>query len=63
MIHHLSRLQNTKTFLRSLEDINQALKSGMKPKLTEEGTSGTYILKGGLDSARPLAIYKPIDEE
>jgi hypothetical protein len=46
-----------------LEDINQALKSGMKPKLTEEGTSGTYILKGGLDSARPLAIYKPIDEE
>lgn len=30
--------------------------------MTEEGTSGTYILRSDLDS-QPVAIFKPIDEE
>ena len=33
----------------------------MKPKLTDEGTSGTYILRGRHKEAR--GIFKPIDEE
>ena len=33
----------------------------MKPKLTDDGTSGTYLLRG--PSKKPLAVFKPIDEE
>ena len=33
----------------------------MKPKLTDDGTSGTYLLRG--PTKKPLAVFKPIDEE
>lgn len=42
----------------------------MGPNLTEEGTSGCYILKDATGAAsdddetsRPVAVWKPIDEE
>lgn len=43
-------------------NITQGLKQGLLPKLTEDGTSGTYLFKG-TDSSRPLAVFKPVDEE
>lgn len=33
----------------------------MNPKLSEDGTSGTYLLRGRQKDA--LAVFKPIDEE
>jgi len=33
----------------------------LKPKLTDDGTSGTYLLRG--PNKKPLAVFKPIDEE
>jgi len=60
MIHF--RPKNTKTLLSSIDHISQALNAGVRPKLTEDGTSGTYILRG-LESSKPLAVFKPIDEE
>jgi phosphatidylinositol 4-kinase type 2 len=37
------------------------LNSGLKPKLTEDGTSGTYELRN--HDKKKIAIFKPIDEE
>ena len=41
--------------------------NGLVPVLTEEGTSGSYILRKEVDdeeeSFRPVAFWKPIDEE
>ena len=34
---------------------------GLKPQLTNDGTSGTYFLRG--PSKKPMAVFKPIDEE
>ena len=44
-----------------LEEVSAALKQNQKPRLTEDGKCGTYIMRG-LDQ-RPLAVFKPIDEE
>lgn len=41
--------------------IEVGFKKGFKPKLTDEGTSGTYFMRG--PAKRPLAVFKPIDEE
>jgi hypothetical protein len=38
----------------------EGLKSGAKPKLTEEGTSGTYLMRS---KTQTCAVFKPIDEE
>ncbi len=35
--------------------------AGQEPTLTEDGTSGVYILRG--ESDQPVAVFKPIDEE
>ena len=44
-----------------LKAIEQGFDAGLKPKLTYDGTSGTYFLK---DACRnPRAVFKPIDEE
>lgn len=44
-----------------IDAINMALFKGITPKMTEFGTSGSYILQG-IDK-KPIAIFKPIDEE
>ncbi len=38
---------------------------GHEPTLSEEGTSGAYLLREAQDgdSPRPVAVWKPIDEE
>ena len=48
-----------------LECIRAGLLAGLAPSLTEEGTSGSYVLKEAIDeeTARPVAFWKPIDEE
>jgi len=45
-----------------IEDIEDGLKAGLRPKLTDEGTSGVYYLRG-VEVGRPLAVFKPVDEE
>jgi len=51
--------------LSSLELIRAGLESGLAPSLTDEGTSGTYVLTEAIDedTVRPVAFWKPIDEE
>jgi hypothetical protein len=51
--------------LESLSEIRDGFEQGLEPSLTEEGTSGTYILKkiGQENSASAVAVWKPIDEE
>ena len=45
----------------TIKDIEQGFKKGLKPKLTDDGTSGTYLMRGV--AKKPLAVFKPIDEE
>jgi len=49
----------------SFEVIRAGFESGLAPSLTEEGTSGTYTLQvaNDEDTVRPVALWKPIDEE
>ena len=44
-----------------LDGIMQGFNSKLIPKLTEDGTSGTYILRNA--QKQSIAIFKPIDEE
>lgn len=44
----------------TVEQLEQGFGSGIKGKLTEEGTSGTYFLRS---KNQNLAVFKPIDEE
>jgi len=41
--------------------VEEGFDKGLKPKLTEDGTSGTYLLRG--PDKQPAAVFKPIDEE
>ena len=43
------------------EKIQSGFEAGHAPKLTDEGTSGTYLMKDDMNSA--LAVFKPFDEE
>jgi hypothetical protein len=45
----------------AIKEIEQGFKKGLKPKLTDDGTSGTYLMRGV--SKKPIAVFKPIDEE
>ena len=45
----------------AIKEIEKGFKKGLKPKLTDDGTSGTYLMRG--ISRKPLAVFKPIDEE
>ena len=53
----------------SLNAIRNGFKAGLEPFLSEEGTSGTYILKNDVGSTeeeeklQSIAVWKPIDEE
>jgi hypothetical protein len=44
-----------------IEKIRQGFNSGLKPKLTDEGTSGSYEMRNA--QKQRIAIFKPIDEE
>ena len=46
-----------------LDKLKQGFISGSMPMLAQEGTSGSYILKGSGDEAKAVAVFKPIDEE
>ena len=41
--------------------MQKGFEAGFVPKLTDEGTSGTYLLRG--PKGEDLAVFKPIDEE
>ena len=46
--------------------ISEGFSEGLQPQLTDEGTSGSYILKeaaGDAENPNPVAVWKPIDEE
>ena len=49
----------------SLEQVKAGFGSGLAPTLTEEGTSGSYMLRGAGEQMgrRPVALWKPVDEE
>ena len=49
----------------SFMQIKAGFETGLAPSLTEEGTSGCYVLREAIDEdeARPVALWKPIDEE
>lgn len=42
-------------------EVQSGLNSGKNPKLTEEGTSGSYFLENHLNKV--VGIFKPFDEE
>ena len=44
-----------------IQIIEQGFEKGLKPKLTNDGTSGTYFLRS--QDKLPMAVFKPIDEE
>jgi hypothetical protein len=44
-----------------IKSIEEGFANGMVPHLTNEGTSGTYILKS--HAGESVAVFKPIDEE
>lgn len=46
-----------------LQNIRNGFASGNTPFLAQEGTSGSYILKGPGDDSEAIAVFKPIDEE
>lgn len=41
--------------------MERGFEQGYRPKLTDDGTSGCYMLRG--HSRKPVAVFKPIDEE
>lgn len=43
------------------EQIGEGFDRGLVAKLTDEGTSGTYIMRG--QDKSPVGIFKPVDEE
>ena len=45
----------------ALNQVRDGFENGLEPKLTEDGTSGTYELKN--TSNTKVAVFKPIDEE
>jgi hypothetical protein len=47
---------------RTIRKLDTGIKAGVRPTLTNDGTSGTYLMRG-VESGKPLAVFKPIDEE
>jgi len=50
-----------KRLKKIIEMIRQGFNSGLKPKLTDEGTSGTYEMRSA--QKEKVGVFKPIDEE
>lgn len=54
-------MPSTSYFKKVIDHIRKGFIAGFKPKLTDDGTSGTYILQNHYK--RKVAVFKPIDEE
>lgn len=54
-------VQCNKKMRSIIEQIKQGFNSGLIPKLTDDGTSGTYEMRNV--QKEKIAIFKPIDEE
>jgi hypothetical protein len=44
-----------------LDNVKSGFLKGIKPRLSENGTSGTYLLENNV--RKVVAIFKPYDEE
>lgn len=51
----------SKTIKKMIEHVRQGFNAGLKPKLTEDGTCGTYEMRNS--AKKRIAIFKAIDEE
>jgi hypothetical protein len=51
----------SKSLTKIIHEIRQGFNKGLKPKLTQDGTSGVYKLRNMYK--KDVAIFKPIDEE
>jgi hypothetical protein len=58
----MANLSTPSDISQIIEEIQEGLTAGLRPKLTDEGTSGVYYMRG-IELGRPLAVFKPIDEE
>lgn len=56
-------LRTNKTLEACLKNVRKGFAFGNTPVLAQEGTSGSYILKGPGEDAQAIAVFKPIDEE
>ena len=61
MIEMFGSMMCPQMMIEAIKQIQKGFEKGLKPKLTNDGTSGTYFLRG-VDKL-PLAVFKPIDEE
>lgn len=53
---------DTANFMQAtLTAVSEGLSAGLEPHLTNEGTSGTYIMRD--QDSTPVAVFKPVDEE
>lgn len=50
-----------KKMKKVIEIIRQGFNSGLIPKLTDDGTSGTYEMRNA--QKQKVAVFKPVDEE
>lgn len=50
-----------KKMKKVIEIIRQGFNSGLIPKLTDDGTSGTYEMRSA--QKQKVAVFKPVDEE
>ena len=48
-------------FSCKIDEVEKGFSKGYCPKLTDDGTSGCYMLRG--KDRKPVAVFKPIDEE
>ena len=51
----------SKSIKKIVDQVRQWFNAGLRPILTDEGTSGAYELRN--PNKRKIAIFKPIDEE
>jgi hypothetical protein len=51
----------SKSIKKMIDYIRMGFNSGLKPKLTDEGTCGAYEMRNA--SKKKVAIFKAIDEE
>jgi hypothetical protein len=54
-------MHRPKRLKKIIEMARQGFNSGLKPKLTDEGTSGTYEMRSA--KKEKVGVFKPIDEE
>jgi len=57
----LNRTDMANFMTETLEAVKEGLSAGLEPQLTNDGTSGTYIIRA--QNSTPVAVFKPVDEE